>query len=182
MGKGLPTRAGCSTTGNVRLNVIRTKRENSGQTKLPQAFLSTFFRSILKEPLPGPRFQGKSFLRKEQVFQTWVSGASRRDLGSSPSSAPDFLCDLQVLPGPQPPASVLASAERTYTLLYDAQGSLLVPTHRPSWASTICLLHQRWLRGRSFAQKSPPPAGWMPSTWGLTSGVARALLSWNTIQ
>lgn len=56
MGKGLPKRAGCSTTGNVRLNVIRTKRENSGQAKLSQAFLSTFFRSLLKEPLVlGPR-------------------------------------------------------------------------------------------------------------------------------
>lgn len=101
MGKGLPTRAGCSTTGNVRLNVIRAERENSGQTKLSQAFLSTFFGSLLKRT-PAPRSQGKSSLRKEQVSQTWVSGASRTDVGSSPSSAPDFLCDLQVLRTPRP--------------------------------------------------------------------------------
>lgn len=106
------------------------------------------------------------------MCQTWVSEASGRDLGHSPSSAPDFLCDLQA-----PPSLGLISVIcKMHTVFHEAQGPLPVPTRRPAWASTTRLPHQQGLRGGSFSQKFTSPGGWIPSA----SGVLRALLSRNS--
>lgn len=114
--------------------------------------------------------------RKVWACQTWVSGARGRDLGHSPSSAPDFLCDWQVPPS-LGPSSVIC---KTHTVSHDAQGalqSLLGPPSPAYLDLTACLPHQ-WLRGRSFPQKFTSPGGWVPSAWGLASGVPE---QWGTM-